>query len=46
MLSDVLGVFFPSKSAEFLHVASDSLEKHFPAFLQILHLQMKFWQQT
>ena len=33
MLGDILGVsFFSSKSAEFLHVASDSLEKHGPAF--------------
>ena len=32
MLSNVLGVFFFSKSAEFLHVAPDSLEKHCPAF--------------
>ena len=33
MLSNVLGVFFfSSKSAKFLHVASDSLEKHCPAF--------------
>ena len=33
MLSDILGVsFFSSKSAEFLHVASDSLEKHCSAF--------------
>lgn len=27
-----LNVFFFSKSAEFLHVGSDSLEKHCPAF--------------
>ena len=32
MLSEVLGVFFPSKSAVFLHVASDSIEKHCTAF--------------
>ena len=32
MLSDVFGNFFSSKSAEFLHVASDSLGKHCPAF--------------
>ena len=33
MLSNVWSVFFfTSKSAEFLHVASDSLEKHCPAF--------------
>ena len=32
MFSDVLGNFFSFKSAEFLHVASDSLGKHCPAF--------------
>ena len=32
MLSDVFGNFFSSKSAEFLHVASDSLGKRCPAF--------------
>ena len=43
MLSDVFGNFFSSKSAEFLHVASDSLGKHCPAFFRqfLLVLQEK-----
>ena len=32
MFSDVVVNFFSFKSAEFLHVASDSLGKHCPAF--------------
>ena len=50
MLSDILGVsFFSSKSAEFLHVASDSLEKHCPAFFFrqiILFLQEKTYAKN
>lgn len=41
MLSNILGVFFSSKSAEVFHVASDSLEKHFPAFFFCLAITFK-----